>query len=429
MSPAVTTLIVLGFVAFFFITELVPLAITALAGAIVLGLLGVIPVNTVFSGLSNSTVVLFAAMFVIGASMFHTGLAQKMGQGVVKLSGKSENGLMAGIMIAAAALSSVTSNTGTTACLIPVILGICQAAKIPASRQMMPLAFAAGLGGIITLVGTPPNIIAAGALKAAGLRPFGFFEFAWIGIPLTIAGLIYMLTIGKRLLPKEQISADGVKVDEEAAAEAKAGVSDPKKQWITGLVLIAVVVVMALDLKRVPLEVAAGIGALVLVVTGCLSEKQAYRGIDWVTIFLFAGMMPIATAMDKSGAGKMIAEWVVGMLGGSPSPMMVTSALFLLSAGLTQFMSNTACTALLAPIGISIATGLGASPHAVLMAIAVAASCAFSTPVGTPPNTLVLGPGGYKFNDYVKAGTGLVVVCFIVSIIIIPMVWPFFPAK
>ena len=429
MSPAVTTLIVLGFVAFFFITELVPLAITALAGAIVLSLLGVIPVNTVFSGLSNSTVVLFAAMFVIGASMFHTGLAQKMGQGVVKLSGKSENGLMAGIMIAAAALSSVTSNTGTTACLIPVILGICQAAKIPASRQMMPLAFAAGLGGIITLVGTPPNIIAAGALKAAGLRPFGFFEFAWIGIPLTIAGLIYMLTIGKRLLPKEQISADGVKVDEEAAAEAKAGVSDPKKQWITGIVLVAVVVVMALDLKRVPLEVAAGIGALVLVVTGCLSEKQAYRGIDWVTIFLFAGMMPIASAMDKSGAGKMIAEWVVGMLGGSPSPMMVTSALFLLSAGLTQFMSNTACTALLAPIGISIATGLGASPHAVLMAIAVAASCAFSTPVGTPPNTLVLGPGGYKFNDYVKAGTGLVVVCFIVSIIVIPMVWPFFPAK
>ena len=429
MSPAVTTLIVLGFVAFFFITELVPLAITALSGAIILGLLGVIPVNTVFSGLSNSTVVLFAAMFVIGASMFHTGLAQKLGQGVVKLSGKSENGLMAGIMIAAAALSSVTSNTGTTACLIPVILGICQAAKIPASRQMMPLAFAAGLGGIITLVGTPPNIIAAGALKAAGLRPFGFFEFAWIGIPLTIAGLIYMLTIGKRLLPKEQISAEGVKIDEEAAAEAKAGVSDPKKQWITGLVLLAVVVVMALDLKRVPLEVAAGVGALILVISGCLSEKQAYRGIDWVTIFLFAGMMPIATAMDKSGAGKMIAEWAVGMLGGSPSPIMVTSALFLLSAGLTQFMSNTACTALLAPIGISIATGLGASPHAVLMAIAVAASCAFSTPVGTPPNTLVLGPGGYKFNDYVKAGTGLVVVCFIVSIIVIPMVWPFFPAK
>jgi len=138
-------------------------------------------------------------------------------------------------------------------------------------------------------------------------------------------------------------------------------------------------------------------------------------------------MMPIATAMEKSGAGKLIADVVVGMLGGAPSPMFVTGSLFALSAGLTQFMSNTASTALLAPIGISIAKGIGASPHAVLMAIAVAASCAFATPVGTPPNTLVLGPGGYKFMDYVKAGTGLVILCFIVSIIIIPMVWPFYP--
>ncbi len=199
--------------------------------------------------------------------------------------------------------------------------------------------------------------------------------------------------------------------------------------WITGLVLVAVVIVMALDLKAVPLQVAAGIGAIVLVIAGCLSEKQAYRGIDWVTIFLFAGMMPIATAMDKSGAGKLIADWVVGLLGGNPSPMMLTTALFILSAGLTQFMSNTACTALLAPIGISIAQSLGASPHAVLMAIAVAASCAFSTPVGTPPNTLVLGPGNYKFMDYVKCGTGLLLVSMIVSLIVIPMVWPFFPAK
>jgi di/tricarboxylate transporter len=138
-------------------------------------------------------------------------------------------------------------------------------------------------------------------------------------------------------------------------------------------------------------------------------------------------MMPIASAMEKSGAGKMIADIVVNAMGGSPSPMVVTASLFTLSCGLTQFMSNTASTALLAPIGISIAKGIGASPHAVLMAIAVAASCAFATPVGTPPNTLVLGPGGYKFMDYVKAGSGLVLVCFIVSIIIIPIVWPFFP--
>lgn len=429
MSPAVTTLVVLGIVALLFVTEAVPLAITAMGGAIAVGLLGIIPIKTVFSGLSNSTVVLFAGMFVIGASMFHTGLAQKLGETVVRFTGKSEAGLMFGTMLIAALLSSVTSNTGTTAALLPVVVGICSAAKIPASRQLMPLAFAAGAGGIITLVGTPPNIIAAGALKNAGFAPFGFFEFAWIGVPLTFAAIAYMMFIGKHLLPKEELSADDLQIDAEAAAEAKAGSKDPAKMWISGLVLIGVVVVMALDLKKFPLEVAAITGAILCVLFGCLKEKQAYQGIDWVTIFLFAGMMPIATAMDKSGAGKMIAEAVVGMLGGSPSPLFVTAVLFILSAGLTQFMSNTAATALLAPIGISIAKGLGASPHAVLMAIAVAASCAFATPVGTPPNTLVLGPGNYKFMDYVKAGTGLVVVCFIVSLIIIPMVWPFFPAK
>ena len=112
-------------------------------------------------------------------------------------------------------------------------------------------------------------------------------------------------------------------------------------------------------------------------------------------------------------------------MGDNPSPYFATGVLFLLSCILTQFMSNTAACALLAPIGISIAQAMGASPHAVLMAIGVAASCAFATPVGTPPNTIVLTPGNYRFMDYVKAGTPLIVVCFIVSLIVIPMVWPF----
>jgi anion transporter len=427
VDNATLTLIVLAFVAFFFVTELIPLAMTAMLGAIAVGVLGIIPVKAVFSGLSNSTVTLFGAMFVLGAAMFHTGLAQRIGITVVKITGTGENSLMFGTMLVAAVLSSVTSNTGTTACLIPVVAGICAAAKMPVSRQMMPLAFGAGLGGTITLVGTPPNIIAAGALKAAGLRPFGFFEFAWIGIPVTIAGILYMMFIGKHLLPKA--GAISAEIDEEAAKEAQAGDASVTKQVITGLTLLVVVVVMALGLKKFPLEVAATLGAIFLVLTKCISEKDAYRGIDWVTIFLFAGMMPVATAMDKSGAGKLIANWVVGAMGGSPSPLMVTVVLFALSAGLTQFMSNTAATALLAPIGIGIAKGLGASPHAVLMAIAIAASCAFATPVGTPPNTLVLGPGGYKFMDYVKPGIGLIVICMIVSVIVIPMVWPFFPVK
>ena len=423
MSPAVKCLILLAVVALLFVTELIPLAITAMGGAIACGLLGFIPAKQVFSGLSNSTVVLFAGMFVVGASMFYTGLAQKIGASIVKISGTGENSLMFGIMLVGAALSAVLSNTGTAACLLPVALGICSAAKIPASRQLMPLAFACGLGGIITMVGTPPNIIANGALEAAGIADkFGFFEFAWIGIPVTVAGIIYMMFLGKYLLPKAELDAD-----QEIEQEVEANETSASKQVVSGVILLLVVLTMAIGIKGVSLEMAAIIGAIVCVLTGCLTEKQAYASIDWVTIFLFAGMMPVSAAMDKTGAGKLIAEWAVSLMGGSPTPIIMTSVLFIISCTLTQFMSNTAAAALLAPVGVAISQQLGASPKAVLMAIGVAASCAFATPVGTPPCTLVLGPGGYKFMDYVKVGVPLVILCFIVSIIVIPMVWPFFP--
>ena len=424
MSPAIKCLILLAVVALFFVTELIPLAVTATGAAIACGLLGLIPAKQVFSGLSNSTVVLFAGMFVVGASMFYTGLAQAIGNTVVKMCGTGENSLMFGLMLVGTVLSAVLSNTGTAACLLPVALGICSAAKIPASRQLMPLAFACGWGGIITMVGTPPNIIAVGAMNAAGIEPFGFFEFAWIGVPVSVAGMLYMMFVGKYLLPNKQLDAD-----QEIEQEVEANEISRSKQMVSGVILLGVILVMAVGIPGVSLEMAAIIGALLCVLTGCLTEKQAYASIDWVTIFLFAGMMPVSSAMDKTGAGKLIAEWTVGLMGGAPSPLVVTGVLFILSCGLTQFMSNTASAALLCPIGIAISKNLGADPKAVLMAIAVAASCAFATPVGTPPNTLVLGPGGYKFMDYVKAGTGLVLVAFVVSLVVIPMVWPFFPGK
>ena len=433
MGTAEQTLIVLAVMAVLFVTEIIPLAITSLGGAITLGLMGIITPKVVFSGLSDSTVVLFAGMFVVGAALFYTGLAQKIGETVVSHAGTSENGLMLAIMVVTATMSAFLSNTGTTAALLPVVVGICAVAKIPASRQLMPLAFAAGIGGIITMVGTPPNIIVSGTLSKFGIEPFGFFEFAWIGIPLTIATIVFMMLVGKHLLPKHEIT-DAGDVEQEVAAEDIS--NDPKKQLYSGLILLGVIIAMILGdpLKtyfgiNLPLSMVAVIGAMLCVLTGCLNEKQAYTSIDWVTIFLFAGMMPVATALDQSGAGKMIADAVIGVMGSDPSPYFATAVLFALSCIMTQFMSNTASCALLAPIGISIAQGMGADPHAVLMAIGVAASCAFGTPVGTPPNTLVLGPGQYKFTDYVKAGVPLILVCFVVSLIIIPMVWPFFPGK
>ena len=431
MDPAIITLCVLAVAAFLFVTELIPLAVTAMAACTALGILGVLPAKQVYAGLSNSTVVLFGGMFVIGAAMFKTGLAEAVGLWVVNKAGTGEVKLMGAVMLVTIILSSVSSNTGTVACLMPVIIGIAQAANIPASKELMPLAVAANVGGTITMIGTPPNVIVTGALSAAGLPSFGFFEFALIGVPLSVIVLAYMLTIGRKTIPIKNAGA----MDEEAvkAAKEEAGASDdaaPKsktKMWISGLILIGVVVCMALNLKTVPLQTAAVTGAILCVITGCLKEKEAYAGIDWVTIFLFAGMLSVATAMDKTGAGKLIADTVVGMMGDHPNPIVLCAVLYLISNVLTQFMSNTASAALLAPIGISIAQSIGADPKPVLMAIGIAASMAYATPMATPPNTLVLGPGGFSFNDYVKVGVPLCIITFIVSVIIIPIFWPFFP--
>lgn len=424
MSPAIKCLILLAVVALLFVTEMIPLAMTAVLAAIACNVLGLVPENQIFLGLADSTVVLFGGMFVVGAAMFYTGLAQKIGGAVVKLFGKGENSLMFGIMVIAAIMSAFLSNTGTTACLIPVVMGICANARLSASRELMPLAFAAGLGGTITLIGTPPNILANVALKAAGLEhlQFGFFEYAYIGIPITVAGILYMMFIGKYFLP-DDLAQEVAEVEQEFDAAA----TSPKKQVICGIIMTGVILCMATSL--VPLELAAVVGAVLCVLTGCITEKQAYNSIDWVTIFLFAGMIPVANAMNSSGAGKLIAEVTVNMMGGDPSPYLVTAVLFCLAVVLTQFMSNTASKALLCPVGIALSTQMGASPKAVLMAILIASSCAFASPVGTPPNTLVLGPGKYKFMDYVKCGSGLVAVCLLVSIAVIPVVWPFFPAQ
>ncbi len=424
MTPAVITLIILAVAAVLFITEIIPLAVTAMAVAVTLALTGVLTVSEAFAGLTNENVILFAGMFVVGAGLFETGVAKSIGDTVTRFA-KTETMLITGIMIISAVLSSFLSNTGTAAVLMPVVISIAASAGYSRSRLLMPLAFAAGLGGINTLIGTPPNLIVKGALETAGLGTFGFFEYAVIGIPLTVAGIIYMCTIGKKLVPDRGVNKK--KVAQAASAEGVTKEASKSKQLIAVFVLIGTVLVMIFTKQLgISLHIAAIIGALVLVITGVLNEKQVYKSIDWTTIFLFAGMLPLADAMVKTGAGQMIADLIIGLIGTDASPYVLTGGLFLLSSGLTQVMSNTASTTLLAPIGIAIAQGLGADPKAVLMAIAVAASCAFATPVGTPPNTLVLGPGNFRFIDYIKVGLPLIVICFIISVIILPLAWPFY---
>ncbi len=423
MSPATITLIFLLFAIVMFVTEKLPLGLTSMIVCVGLVLTGVLEWKDAFSGFIDSNVILFVAMFIVGGALFETGMANKIGGLVTKFAG-SERKLIVAIMVIVGVMSGFLSNTGTAAILIPVVVGIAAKSGFKRSKLLMPLVFAAAMGGNISLIGAPGNMIAQSTLQEATGEAFGFFEYAVVGIPILIAGIIFYATIGMKLLPDHDVS------DENDSAYAADDFSNvPKwKQVLSLVILVATLLGMIFESQiGIKLHITGCIGAILLIVTGVISEKNALKSIDLKTIFLFGGTLSLATALQQTGAGQQIADVVIGLLGENPSPMILTFVVFIICCVLTNFMSNTATTALMAPICLSIAQGMGADPRAVLMACVIGGSCAYATPIGMPANTMVFGIGGYKFNDYVKAGLPLILIATVVSMIVLPIAFPFYP--
>lgn len=422
MSPAVITLIFLAFAIVMFVTEKIPLGLTSMIVCVGLVLTGVLSVSDAFAGFINSNVILFVAMFIVGGALFETGMANEIG-GLVTRFAKTERGLIVAIMVIVGAMSGFLSNTGTAAVLIPVVIGIAAKSGFRRSRLLMPLVFAAAMGGNLSLIGAPGNMIAQSALEPLGLK-FGFFEYAIVGLPILIAGIIFYATIGFKLLPNHETNDNDDSVFDEAQDFSKV----PKwKKVLSLVILIATLIGMIFEEEiGVKLSITGCVGAILLILTGVISEKNALKSIDLKTIFLFGGTLSLATALENTGAGEMIADAVIGVLGSNPSPVLFTFVVFVLCCVMTNFMSNTATTALMAPICLSIAQGMGADPRAVLMACVIGGSCAYATPIGMPANTMVVGAGGYRFNDYVKAGLPLIIIATIISMIILPIAFPFY---
>ena len=422
MSPTTITLIFLAFAVVMFVTEKIPLAVTSMIVCIGLVITGVLNVNDAFSGFINSNVILFVAMFIVGGALFETGMANEIGSLVTKFA-KSERGLIVAIMVIVGGMSGFLSNTGTAAVLIPVVIGIAAKSGYKRSRLLMPLVFAAAMGGNLSLIGAPGNMIAQSALEPLGLS-FGFFEYAVVGLPILIAGILFYATIGFRILPNHDTEEDDSIFD-----ETQDFGSVPKwKKVLSLVILIATLMGMIFEEQiGVKLCITGCVGALLLILTGVISEKDALKSIDLKTIFLFGGTLSLAKALEMTGAGELIADKVIGALGDHPSPVFFTLVVFLLCCVMTNFMSNTATTALMAPICLSIAQGMGADPRAVLMACVIGGSCAYVTPIGMPANTMVVGAGNYKFIDYVKSGLPLIVIATVISMIILPIAFPFYP--
>lgn len=419
-------IITIGFLIFamiMFFWEKWPVAFTAMTVLVGLIVADILEPKEAFAGFTDSAVLLYMAMFIVGDALFLTGAATKLGRLVTKFA-KTEKHSIILIMIITGITSGFLSNAGTAAIFIPIIVGISKSAGYSKSRMLMPLVGSTAMGGSLTLLGSPPNLIASAQLEASGYQPFGIFDFTPIALPIFIAGILYYILIGTKLLP--QGNDDTNELD--CVYNQDIDYSDvPKWKSVMSVVIMVFTVIAMVFEKKIgtPFYVLAWIGAISLVVTKTITGKEALNAIDMSTILLFVGTLSLGIALEKTGAGPIIAQFVLGFVG--TNPLTILAAILLICIVLTNFMSNTATGALMAPIGVSIAKEIGADPHAVLLAIVIGCSCSYATPIGSPPNTMVYGIGGYRFWDYVKVGLPLIFINFVLSMILLPILFPFYP--
>ncbi|MGE5580482.1 MAG: SLC13 family permease [Bacillota bacterium] len=418
MSSITITLLILAGAVLLFITELVPLGVTPLIVLSSLAVTGVLPVKEVLTGFSNDTTIMVLFMFPVGEALFRTGVCKWIGKKVIEKAGNSEVKLIGLIMLAACALSAFTSNTGTAIVMAPLVMSVAAEAGVSASRLMLPLAFGASFGGMLTLVGTPPNAIVQGALKQATGTSFGFFDFAKPSLPFVVIAVLYMMFVGRKQVPS-RVAPPRNQDESLTFREGKMGVS---------LVVLALVIVGMLFEGRVAahglsLPIIAMIGAVLTIVTGCISMKEFTDSIEWSAVLLMGGMQPLGLAMQRTGAADVLAGGLTRLVE-NPSPVVLTMIVVFFAGTLAQFMSHTAATSVLAPVCVALALRLGVSPAPLLMALCQATSIAVATPIGTPPNVIVYQRGGYKFVDFVKTGVPLFLLGGLALSPLIPVFFP-----
>lgn len=422
MSPAIITLLILVVAIIIFISDRLPMGLVAFMVPMALYFFGVIGVKDIFASIVNENVILIIAMCVLGAAFFKTGLAWQSSKILLKYA-KTERSLSVLIFMISSVMSAFVSNSGTVAVLIPIVLGIAGTSQIKPIKLLMPLVFGATIGADISIIGSPGNLIAKNTIEtfSKGNLSVPFFEYAKIGIPLMIACALLLFFFGSRLIPdRDGHEQSDVQMDYSHIPE-----------WHKLLTLIvfvlAILGMVATDYVKFlpPIHIIACCAAIVLVLTGVLNQKETFNSFETLTVFMLAFMMPLGAALNSTGAGEMIARAVISVTGNS-GVIVIMASLWILTWALTQVMSNTAACTLLCPVGWTIAQSIGADPRAVVIAIFIASSVAVCTPMAIPANSMIIGPGNVKFKDFLKPGLAISFVCFIVSMILLPVFYPFY---
>ncbi|AYC86425.1 cation transporter [Klebsiella pneumoniae] len=405
-----------------FISDRLPMGLVAFMVLMALYFSGVIGVKDIFASIVNENVILIIAMCVLGAAFFKTGLAWQSSKILLKYA-KTERSLSVLIFMISGVMSAFVSNSGTVAVLIPIVLGIAGTSQIKPIKLLMPLVFGATIGADISIIGSPGNLIAKNTIEtfSKGNLSVPFFEYAKIGIPLMIACALLLFFFGSRLIPdRDGHEQSDVQMDYSHIPE-----------WHKLLTLIvfvlAILGMVATDYVKFlpPIHIIACCAAIVLVLTGVLNQKETFNSFETLTVFMLAFMMPLGAALNSTGAGEMIARAVISVTGNS-GVIVIMASLWILTWALTQVMSNTAACTLLCPVGWTIAQSIGADPRAVVIAIFIASSVAVCTPMAIPANSMIIGPGNVKFKDFLKPGLAISFVCFIVSMILLPVFYPFY---
>jgi len=283
---------------------------------------------------------------------------------------------------------------------------------------MYPLGIGAAMGGAITLVGTTSNVAGNQVLENAGLQSMGFWSLAWVGLPIALVSFFYMITLGRHTLP----AGNGYDGEHIERMEQTSSFSKPH------MILTAVISVLAFAAMMIStslLFVASLVGAVLLILTGCISEKDAFAAIDWKLFMLIVSFGVISTSITNSGGGELIANTFVKIVGPNASPTLICALLFLLTAILTNFMSNVVAVVMMGPIAIHIANGLGINPTTMVIIVIIAANACFATPLGSPYFTMLMPVAKYKFSDYLRMGLPFLLINFVLSVLIIPLVWTF----
>ena len=609
-----TLLVILSITILLFIWGKFPPDVVALMSMISLFLFGILDINETLSGFSNTTVIMIAALFIIGEGLARTGWTAVAGRYFVKWAKKSVPRLLVIVTTGSSLLSGFVSNTGTVAALLPVTVTAAWSAGSLPSELLMPVAFGSNTGGLLTLTGTPPNIIVSNSLVENGFQGFSFFEFSLIGLPLLVISIVYFRYIGYRLLPSHTTENKPVAIDQEmhkwienysiadsiyrlrirsmskligtqikdwdfentydvslmrlkrrhpnplrgipefvempdtetemryhdiitvkgdaaaidrlmqtfqlAIIPLKPEMDNLKKEFINQEVGMAemiitpksilvgktiglgyylnqmqvqllaasrdnkplkgkikieagdafiirgqwekiedlkslyenvvisgspealsknvdtltprsyialgtlILMILFLVLKILPGAIAALVCAGIMMLTGCVPISKAYKGISWTSVVMIAAMIPMGIALQKTGVAQIAATSLVDSLG-ALSPIALLAGIFLLTTAFSQTINNSATAVLMAPIAIMASTTMGVSPEPFMIAVAVSASTAFLTPVGTTTNAMVMTAGGYRFMDYVKVGGPLLLLFFIATIFLVPLIWTF----